>query len=72
MALPEELSTLATKAENATAEGDNDKLEQVKRDIDKTIYHLYHLTYDEILIIDPETPIKREEYVKDHIEDKYI
>ena len=72
MALPEELSTLATKAENATAEGDNDKLEQVKRDIDKTIYHLYHLTYDEILIIDPETPIKREEYVKDHIEDKNI
>ena len=63
MKLPEELSALATKAENATAEGDKNKLEQVKRDIDKTIYHLYHLTYDEILIIDPETPIKREEYV---------
>lgn len=65
MTLPEELNTLATKAEDATAEGDNDKLEQVKRDIDRTIYHLYHLTYDEILIIDPETPIKREEYEKD-------
>lgn len=64
MKLPEELSALATKAENATAEGDKNKLEQVKRDIDKTIYHLYHLTYDEILIIDPETPIKREEYEK--------
>lgn len=63
MTLPEELSTLATKAEKATAEGDYEELEQVKRDIDKTVYHLYNLTYDEILIIDPETPIKREEYV---------
>ena len=61
--LPEELSTLATKAENATAEGNYEKLEQVKRDIDKTTYHLYGLTYDEILIIDPESPVKREEYV---------
>ena len=24
--------------------------------------HLYGLTYDEILIVDPETPITREEY----------
>ena len=63
MTLPEELSTLATKAENATAEGDQEKLEQIKREIDKTVYQLYHLTYDEILIIDPETPIKRDEYV---------
>ena len=63
MALPEKLSTLATKAEKATAEGDHEKLEQVKRDIDKTVYHLYHLTYDEVLTIDPETPIKRDEYV---------
>ena len=63
MALQEELSTLATKAEDATAEGDHEKLEQIKRDIDKTVYHLYHLTYDEVLTIDPETPIKRDEYV---------
>lgn len=66
MALPEKLSTLATKAEKATAEGDHEELERVKRDIDKNVYHLYHLTYDEILIIDPETLIKREEYEKDH------
>ena len=25
-------------------------------------YHLYGLTYDEVLIVDPETPISREEY----------
>ena len=30
--------------------------------IDFLVYHLYNLTYDEVLIIDPETPITREEY----------
>ena len=30
--------------------------------IDFYFYHLYDLTYDEVLIIDPETPITREEY----------
>jgi len=32
--------------------------------IDLLVYHLYRLTYDEILIVDPETPITREEYEK--------
>lgn len=32
--------------------------------IDKMVYQLYNLTYDEILIIDPATPITREEYEK--------
>ena len=36
-------------------------------EIDLLVYHLYALTYDEILIIDPETPITREEYEKYHI-----
>lgn len=31
-------------------------------EIDHIVYHLYSLTYDEVLIIDPETPITREEY----------
>lgn len=30
--------------------------------IDSIIYKLCDLTYDEILIVDPETPITREEY----------
>lgn len=30
--------------------------------IDKIVYHLYNLTYDEVLIVDPETPIVRGEY----------
>lgn len=33
-----------------------------ENDIDKLVYHLYQLTYDEVLIIDPRTPITREEY----------
>ena len=30
--------------------------------IDQIVYHLYNLTYDEVLIIDPKTTITREEY----------
>jgi Alw26I/Eco31I/Esp3I family type II restriction m6 adenine DNA methyltransferase len=30
--------------------------------IDLFVYHLYGLTYDEVLIVDPETPITRDEY----------
>ena len=30
--------------------------------VDLLVYHLYGLTYDEVLIVDPETPITREEY----------
>ena len=30
--------------------------------IDLLVYHLYGLTYDEVLIVDPETPITKEEY----------
>ena len=34
-------------------------------EIDRLVYQLYGLTYDEVLIIDPETPITREEYEKE-------
>lgn len=34
----------------------------IESEIDHLVYHLYDLTYDEVLIIDPETPITREEY----------
>lgn len=35
---------------------------QQETGIDLIVYQLYGLTYDEVLIIDPETPITREEY----------
>ena len=33
-------------------------------EIDILVYHLYQLTYDEVLIVDPETPLTKEEYDK--------
>ena len=36
----------------------------LESEIDLLVYHLYDLTYDEVLIVDPETPITREEYEK--------
>lgn len=48
---------LATKRENPQA--DTTSYEQ---EIDKTVFHLYGLTYDEVLIVDPNPPFTREEY----------
>ena len=48
---------LDEKSINATA--DTSKLEN---EIDLLVYHLYGLTYDEVLIVDPGTPITQEEY----------
>lgn len=33
-----------------------------EQEIDFLVYKLYGLTYDEVLIVDPQTPITREEY----------
>ena len=35
-----------------------------EREIDLLVYHLYGLTYDEVLVVDPETTISRGEYEK--------
>ena len=50
------------EAKNNNVNSDTQSLE---KDIDLTVYHLYGLTYDEVLIVDPETPITREEYEKE-------
>lgn len=42
---------------------------QLESEIDHIVYHLYDLTYDEVLIVDPETPIMREEYENFNIGD---
>ena len=34
----------------------------IEQQVDILVYHLYDLTYDEVLIVDPETTITREEY----------
>ncbi len=45
----------------------NDYEIQTRR-IDFIVYHLYGLTFDEVLIVDPDTPIIREEYENFKIE----
>ena len=40
----------------------SDQIAATDREIDLRVYHLYGLTYDEVLIVDPNTPIKREDY----------
>lgn len=37
----------------------------LEAEIDRLVYHLYDLTYDEVKIVDPETPITEEEYTKE-------
>ena len=41
---------------------DKNKKKLYETHIDKLVYRLYNLTYDEVLIVDPGTPITREEY----------
>lgn len=53
------LSVLVDKILKASPNEDTSELENT---IDHMVYHLYGLTYDEVLIIDPATPISRSEY----------
>ena len=39
----------------------------LEHEIDHLVYQLYGLSYDEVLIVDPDTPITREEYEQDNI-----
>ena len=61
--------SVSVKIEKSVADAMSKKKENRSLDIsseenaiDLLVYHLYDLTYDEVLIVDPETPITREEY----------
>ncbi len=41
---------------------DNKKIKEYEKQIDIMVYKLYELTYDEVLIVDPEFDLSREEY----------
>ena len=43
-------------------EDDKERMKVLENKIDFLVYHLYGLTYDEVLVVDPDTPITREEY----------
>ena len=48
---------LKSKKENPQAD-----TAELENQIDLIVYRLYDLTYDEVLVVDKETTIKREEY----------
>ena len=50
-------SIISAKVSSANAD-----TSMIENQIDKLVYQLYGLTYDEVLIIDPDTPITEEEY----------
>ncbi len=56
---------IALKARNISAD-----VATIESEIDHLVYQLYGLTYDEVLIVDPETPITREEYEANYIKRK--
>lgn len=41
---------------------ENASIQDVENQIDNIVYHLYDLTYDEVLIVDPQSPISRKDY----------
>lgn len=61
----ESLVSKVLELKKVNKEADTTSLEY---QIDFCVYHLYGLTYDEVLIVDPETPISREEYESYNIE----
>ena len=55
-----ELISLVETIIEGKRSGDDVSTEEIE--IDLLVYHLYGLTYDEVLIVDPGTPITQEEY----------
>ena len=67
-AIQKQLESLVSKVlelKKVNIEADTTSLENK---IDFLVYHLYGLTYDEVLIVDPKSPISREEYEAYNIE----
>ena len=62
LAIEPQLVSLADKVSKAKASNCINEMHSCEQQIDLLVYHLYGLTYDEVLIVDPETPITREEY----------
>ena len=60
----DEISRLADSIVSLKEKSISNDTSVFEQQIDLLVYHLYGLTYDEVLIVDPETPIIREEYEK--------
>lgn len=46
----------------------NASIQDLENQIDNIVYHLYDLTYDEVLIVDPQPQLSREEYESFNLE----
>lgn len=60
--LPTSLEDLYLKVESSIAKGNKGETEKFKKEIEISVCHLYDLTYEEVLIIDPLTSISKKEY----------
>ena len=58
----EQVEQLVNEVFQAKKDGDIETMHSKETQIDSIIYNIYGLTYDEVLIVDPETTISREEY----------
>lgn len=57
-----EIETIVQQILTIKENDHNADVSSLEQQIDLLVYRLYGLTYDEVLIIDPETSITREEY----------
>lgn len=62
-----QLATLASKIMEVKRINPSADTTSLDSAIDGLVYHLFNLSYDEVLIVDPETPITRKEYEKKDI-----
>ena len=60
--LSEKYQMLVNIVDSIQSSSDDMHIKQGMNKIDNIVYHLYGLTYDDVLIVDPQTPITREEY----------
>lgn len=60
-----QIEALVSLILTAKREDFNTDMSIEEQEIDCLVYHLYGLTYDEVLIVDPETSITEEEYNKE-------
>ncbi len=58
----DEITMLVDQILTAKHANPSANISTLESEIDRLVYQLYGLTYDEVLIVDPETPITREEY----------
>ena len=63
----EQVEQLVNEVFQAKKDGDIETMHSKETQIDSIIYNIYGLTYDEVLIVDPETEISREEYEKESV-----